>query len=282
MITKKRRKVIKLFFIYVGLFLIFLFLLGPIVWNISISFRAEGFSEIPYLIPKQPTIDHYAFAISKLGEFGIFHYMKNSFIVSGITTLVSMIVCTPAAYALSRFNFKGKNPIQVWILASQMLPGVLLLIPLFLVIKSLGLLNKYAGLIVLYTTFALPFCTWMLRGYFDAIPSDMEECAMVDGATRLQALWHIVIPVALPGMIAAAVFAFLTGYGEYLYSLTIVTNQRMKTATVQIATLSSSQYGTLWGPITAGAIILMVPVVVLFSFFQKFLVAGLTGGALKE
>jgi len=284
MIKGIRKSATKIIFIYIGLTPMLLFLFGPIIWNLSISLRGpkESFTEIPYLIPKQPTLQHYIYAITKLGQFGIFHYMKNSFIVAGITTFISLLVITPAAYALSRFQFRGSNSIQIWILASQMLPSVLLVIPLFIVIKLLGLLNNYFGLVILYTTFAVPFCTWMLKGYFDAIPTDMEECAMVDGCTRLQAFRHVVIPMISPGLAAVSIFAFLLGYEEYLFALCLMKSEKMHTVTVEIATLNSTQYGTLWGPITASAIILMVPVIIIFLFIQRFLVAGLTAGAIKE
>lgn len=280
---KRRRRITRVLLIYLALLPILIFLFGPILWNMSISFRAtgEGFSEVPYLIPKEPTLEHYRYTFSKLGQFGILRYLGNSFFVAGATTLATLIVVTSASYALSRFRFRGNHAAQIWVLASQMLPPILLVIPLFILVQRIGLVNNYLGLIILYTTLTLPFCTWMLKGYFDAIPTEMEECAIVDGCTRLKALWYVVIPVIAPGLAAVGIFAFLLGYQEYLFALTMMKSQELQTVTVVLSTLSNTQYGTLWGPITAGALVIIVPVIIVFSFVQRFLVAGLTSGAVK-
>ncbi|WP_434599393.1 carbohydrate ABC transporter permease [Streptomyces sp. A5-4] len=212
-------------------------------------------------------------------------YFLNSLIVAGSATVCSVIIAIFAAYAVSRYRFRGKRLFTVTVLSTQMFPGILFLLPLFLIYVNIGnatgvaLYGSRGGLILAYLTFSLPFSIWMLIGYFDSIPRELDEAAMVDGCGPLGALFRVVVPAAVPGIVAVAVYAFMTAWGEVLFA-SVMTNEATRTLAVGLQGYST-QNDVYWNQIMAASLVVSVPVVVGFLLLQRYLVAGLTAGAVK-
>jgi multiple sugar transport system permease protein len=213
------------------------------------------------------------------------HYFLNSLIVSLASTVCSVIIAIFAAYAISRYRFRGRHTFTLSVLATQMFPGILFLLPLFVIFvnieKSLGirLYGTYWGLIITYLTFSLPFSIWMLVGYFNSIPPSLEEAAMVDGATPIGALFRILIPVSLPGIVAVAIFAFITAWGEVLFA-SVLTTDATRTLAIGLRNYAS-QSNVYWNQLMAASIVVSLPVVVAFLAMQRYIVGGLTAGGVK-
>jgi len=212
-------------------------------------------------------------------------YFVNSLVVSVSATVLSVVVAIFAAYAISRYVFRGRRVFSTTVLATQMFPGILFLLPLFVIFvnieKSLGiqLYGSRLGLIITYLTFSLPFSIWMLVGYFESIPRDLEEAALIDGATPIGALFRILIPISLPGIAAVAIFAFITAWGEVLFASVLTTDQ---TTTLAIGLRNyASQSNVLWNQLMAASIVVSLPVVAAFLALQKYIVSGLTAGSVK-
>jgi multiple sugar transport system permease protein len=213
------------------------------------------------------------------------HYFLNSVIVSVSATVCSVVIAIFAAYAVSRYHFRGRQVFTITVLATQMFPGILFLLPLFVIFvnieKSLGisLYGTYFGLIITYLTFSLPFSIWMLVGYFNSIPRELEEAAMVDGATPIGALFRILIPISLPGIAAVAIFAFITAWGEVLFA-SVLTTDATRTLAIGLRNYAS-QSNVYWNQLMAAAIVVSLPVVVAFLAMQRYIVGGLTAGGIK-
>ena len=207
-------------------------------------------------------------------------WTRNSFIVSVGTTVLGLALAIPAGYAFSRFRFRGRDPAMFAFLLVQMFPGVIILVPYFLVMKALGLLNTSLGLILAYSVTALPLCVWMLKGFFDTVPRELEEAALVDGCSQTQVFWRIVLPLSLPAVAVTALFSFLAAWNEFLLALTFNTSEEMYTLPVGLASLISST-GQAWGDFAAASLLVSLPVVVLFIAFQRFLIEGLSAGGVK-
>jgi multiple sugar transport system permease protein len=212
-------------------------------------------------------------------------YFVNSLIVAGSATIVSLVIAVFAAYAISRYRFKGRTVFTTTVLSTQMFPGVLFLLPLFLIFVNINqaigvqLVGTRFGLVITYLTFALPFSIWMLAGYFDGIPRDLDEAAMVDGSGPMGALWHVVLPAAKPGLIAVAIYSFMTSWGEVLFA-SVMTTDENRTLAVGLQ-LYSTQTNVYWNQIMAASLVVSIPVVVAFLLLQRSFVAGLTAGAVK-
>jgi multiple sugar transport system permease protein len=264
-------------YLLIGLAL--LFMLTPIVWLLSTSLkdRSEMFSFPLRLLPEEFVWENYI-KIWQAVPFGT--YLKNSIFISVYATLMTLAISTLAAYSFSRFRFKRKQGILSMILFSQMFPSVLLIIPMFIYIKKLELLGSFSGLMITYLTFLIPFSTWALTNFFDNIPVDVEEAAMIDGCTRIGALFRVILPVSLPGLIAVGTYCFLTSWNEFIFAMTFMGNQEEWTLPVGLTALSS-QYALDWGLLTAGGIIAIVPATIIMLFLQKYLLAGLMAGSLK-
>jgi len=265
--------------VYIGIISITLFLLFPFFWMLSTSIKPpeEIFSAIPRWIPDNPTLNNY-YGIWLGTPFS--RYFINSFTVAIFNTLSALLVSVFAAYSISRFSFIGRKEFIVGILISQMFPLVLLLIPLFMVMLSLGLVDTRLGLIITYLTRTLPFSILMLKGYFDGIPFDIEEAAIVDGCSRTKVLYKIILPIAAPGIAAVALFAFILAWQEFLFALTLTRSASSHTLTVGLS-LMLGERRILWGRLMAGSVIITIPVTVFFVYLQKYLVQGLTMGAIK-
>ena len=268
----------RIFLLYIPLAALLLFLLFPFYWTFvtSIKPEAELYARQVTYWPLEATFSAY----SKLfGQVNFLHPMLNSFTVASITTIVTLFVTLLAAYALSRFDFKGRKFLMVLFLANNMFPTVLLLIPLYSIMRQIGLLYTPWALVLSYTTFTIPFTIWLLNGYLNDLPLSLEEAAMVDGCNRVQAFTKILLPVLIPCLVAAGVYIFMQSWNEYTFAM-LFTNEANRTVPVALKNLIG-QLGVQWDLLTAGGIITIIPVCIMFFFAQKRLVAGLTAGAVK-
>jgi multiple sugar transport system permease protein len=233
---------------------------------------------VPLLIRQGVTLGHYR---TLLGETEFLTWTKNSLLVTALATTVSVVVGTVAAYALARLRFFGVGPFGTGIFVTYLVPTSLLFLPLAQVVNWLGLADSKWALVVTYPTFLIPFCTWLLMGYFRTVPKEVEECAMVDGATRVQALLRIVLPIAVPGLVCAVLFAFTLSWNEFIYALTFTSSSDQLTASVGVTSELIRGDIYYWGQLMAGAMLGSVPIVVLYVFFLDYYVSGLTAGAVK-
>ncbi len=254
-------------------------IIAPFLWMFSTSFKdpAEIALRDPTIIPRSFNY-HYYVDIFSTARFG--RYFINSLIVSIATSAISVVLATFSGYAFARYRLPGGRALLFGILATQMFPAVLLAIPLYVLLSHLQLLNSLGGLVLVYTTFALPFCVWMMRNYFITIPSDLDDAALVDGATRMQALRTIIVPVAMPGIVATALFSFILSWNEFLYASTFISSSDRYTVSIGLQSLIG-EYTTNWGLLMAGAVVTTMPIVIAFFFVQRQLTQGLAAGAVK-
>ena len=227
--------------------------------------------------PQEATLENYVQAFT---DQPLLIYMKNSFAVAGLSTVVSLLVSAFAAYAIARLNLRRRQLILTCIVGSSMFPLVTLLVPIFETMRALGLLNTYTALVLPYVVLNLPVCTLVLVGFFQSIPRDLENAAMIDGCTRLGALWRVVVPLAAPGVFTAGILAFVNAWDEFLLALSLNASAVMRTLPVGI-TLYQGEFSFPWPIISAALIVAIVPVAVLIAVFQERVVSGLTQGGLK-
>ncbi|GAA0310444.1 multiple sugar transport system permease protein [Gracilibacillus halotolerans] len=268
----------KCFTLYLPLGLILTFLIFPFYWTFVTSIKPEHelYGATVTYWPKDLTFASYQ---KLFGEFNFLLPMFNSLLVATITTVVTLTVSTSAAYAFTRFDFKGKRIFMSLFLTNNMFPNVLLLIPLFAIMRSVNLLYTPLSLVVAYATFTIPFSVWMLTGYLKDLPNSLEEAAMIDGANRVKAFFNVVLPVLMPSIIATGVYIFIQSWNEYTFAV-LFTNEATRTIPVTLNNLIG-QLGVQWDLLTAGGIITIIPVCVLFFFAQKQLIEGLTAGSVK-
>jgi len=208
-------------------------------------------------------------------------YFKNSIIVAISTVAVTLLLATPAAYAFSRIPFKGKKNLIYFVLVSQMLPIVIILIPIYRSFLKLSLVSTYPGLVLSYMVFTLPFSIWILKGYFDGIPRELDNAAKVDGCTRMQTMIKVILPNVTPGLTAASIVVFIQSWDEFMISLTLMDKDSMRTLPVGIIQSFVGQFTIKWGEMMAASVITTIPVVILFMFLSTYLIGGLTAGAVK-
>lgn len=256
-----------------------LIMLFPFLWMLSTSLKPvnETFQVPPTWIPEQPTLSAYQ-EIWILRPFGL--YILNGFIVATGATILAIAVAAPAAYAFARFRFRGQKVGVLLLLATQMVPYVMIAIPLFVMFSRLGILNTRLGLILADTSIAIPFSVFMLRSYFITLPEQLEEAAMIDGCTRLQAFFKIILPLSVPGIFATAVYCFLLVWGEFLFAVILTDSEAARTVTVGLYTFVG-QFLIQWNYLMAAITVVTIPVVILFVWAQRYLVSGLTSGAVK-
>jgi multiple sugar transport system permease protein len=267
-------------YVVVGVALVFF--LFPIFWIAGTSLKLPGefLSNPPVWIPSEVTFVHYQSVMADKGSLAL----RNSLIIAGSATVISVLVGSLAAYSLARFNTGGRH-LGFWLLSQRMLPPVVLVIPFFLILRETGKINPRLGidqhlpLIVLYAVFNLPFVIWMMRSYFASVPAEIEESAMIDGATRLGALRQITLPLALPGLVATTVFAFIFSWTEFLFAV-VFTRTNAFTLPVAIAGFTGAQ-GSNWGRACALAMVATLPVFILVLLVQRHFVRGLTLGAVR-
>ena len=250
----------------------------PFYWAIVSSFTPEArLFESPSLVPRTLVLDHYR-ALFTQRDFWV--PIRNSLIVAGTTTAFCVSVGGLCAYALARLRFRGKAPLLGLILAVSVFPQISVVSPLYLLLRSLHLINTYPGLILPYLTFAMPLTVWLLVGFFRQLPAELEEAAMVDGASRLRTIREIILPLALPGLATTAILTFVYSWNEFLFALSFTLGPERQTVPVAIA-LFRGQYQVPWGQILAAAVVATAPVAVLVLAFQRRIVQGLTAGAVK-
>ncbi|MBI3003017.1 MAG: carbohydrate ABC transporter permease [candidate division NC10 bacterium] len=267
--------------LWTGLVLLAAFALGPFLWVFlsSLKTRQELYATPLQYLPRTVTLANYVDAwTSKLTPFS--RFFANSLWVSSVTMVATTGISILAAYALARFGFGGRRAFLLLFLATQMFPAVLLIAPLLSQWHALGLLDTYQALIYSNFSFTVPFTVWMLVGYFDSIPRELEESAMIDGCGRFGALCRVVLPLAAPGIAATAIFAFVSSWSELLFAITFTSETEMRTLSAGLLFMVG-QYEIQWGQLSAGVIISTVPVAALFVFLQRHLIRGLTAGALK-
>ena len=255
------------------------FFLLPMIWIIYCSFRTQAsiFTGKVFASLPEFTLENYKTILS-VTDYPT--YFVNSFKIATVVSLLALICSIAGAYGLSRFKIKGKNAIIMGIFSTQMFPQVLLIIPMYLVVFSLQMLDTVIGVVLGQLILVLPFSIWMLKGYFDNIPVDIDDSARIDGCNIFQRLWHIILPIGAPGIMVAGFFSFVVSWGDYLIVSIISQSQRTATATLVIQRLSSALL-IRWGQVAAAAVLTIVPTIILFSFVQKRLVEGLTAGAVK-
>jgi N,N'-diacetylchitobiose transport system permease protein len=252
----------------------------PVYWMVNTAFkpRSEAMTATPLFFPRHITMSNFASAV---GQVNFFNDLRSSVIVVAGTLVLSIPLALLAAAALTRFRFRGRRAIMVFILATQMLPGTALLIPTFLMFNRLNLLGTYLGLILAYVGAVLPFSIWVMRGFFLGIPFEIEEAARVDGAGTWRVLWSVLFPLVVPGLIATSIFAFIAAWNDYLVAYTFMKDQTMYTLPVWLASFSNPLTGTDFGGQMAASVLFSLPVVVFFLFIQRNLVAGMSAGAVK-
>jgi multiple sugar transport system permease protein len=265
---------------YVVLGLALLYTITPFLWMIFTSLKTdkEAVTIPPTLWPKEPTLEAYI-QILIWGNFPI--WFLNSTIISLGTALLSTLIGSFAGYGFSRFNFRGRATLIGIILASQMLPGVLLVGPYFKMLSTVDLYNTYPGLILAFTAITLPFSTWMLKGFIDSVPEELDDAALIDGCSPLGAYLRVVLPLIAPGMVATVIFAFLLAWGDLLWVLVLTSGEKMTTVTLGLTRLVT-QFRIIWPQLMAGSMVGAVPPLVLYLLLQNYLVEGLTAGAVKE
>jgi multiple sugar transport system permease protein len=269
------------FTVYIPLVFILLTTLFPFYWMLITSLKSlpelYDVDLSPFLV-REPTLAHYRHLF---GETLYLAWLKNTMIVTVGSTLISIVASIPAGYALARLRFPGASMLGWLIFVTYLVPPTLLFIPMMPLINSLGLANTHWALILTYPTFLIPFGTWLLTGYFRAIPRDMEECALVDGCNKLGAMVRIAVPLALPGLLSVFIFAFTLSWNEFIYALTLISDAHLKTVPVAVQAELIMGDAHMWGQLMAAALLGSLPVAVIYSFFVDYFVAGMTAGAVK-
>lgn len=257
----------------------------PLAWMISTSLKTSfaAIQQPPQWIPAEPTLDAFRNLLDPASSTGqqFLRFIGNSVWVSTATTILGLLVAVPAAYAFSRFRFPGREPLFFSVLVRNMFPTVVFLIPLFILMKFLGLVDTHLSLIITYLTFGLPLSIWLLKGFYDNIPPELEQAARIDGATRFQAFRLIVLPLSAPGLVATAIYAFIQGWNEYVYARTFINSEQLMTMPVGLEKFFT-EYASNWPGLMAASFIMSVPVVVLFLVLQRHFVRALTEGAVKH
>lgn len=284
MSKKENVSFLKVALMHLSLILICAVVIYPVLWVIKMALSPEqGFSLSANPLPVEFSLDnfrHVIFTTDSGGGWLFGRQFFNSVVISGATTVLGITLATTAGYAFSRFDFPGKNLGMKMFLISQMFPGVVMAIPLYILLDKLGLLNSMTGLVLVYSTTAIPFCVWMLKGYFDTIPKDLEEAATIDGASQWTIFFTVIMPLAKPAIVVTALFSFMTAWNEFILAATFLGDERAFTLPVTLQHYVGS-YSTEWGYFAAGAIIVSVPVMALFFILQKSLIGGLTAGGVK-
>jgi ABC-type glycerol-3-phosphate transport system permease component len=254
-------------------------MLFPILWMFVVSLKTEDETYTTPLVwwPKNPTLQNY---VTMWDALDFDRYFLNTAIVAGATTILSIVLAAPAAYAFARYRFTGARPLGTFLLSTQLFPRVILIVPYFMIMRELGLINSYTSLILIYISFALPFCVWMMRGYLATLPVEIDEASLIDGCGPFGTFLRIALPLCMPGIVATAIFSFLVGWNEFLFALMLTTEKEMSVVTVGLASLIG-EYKTQWNEMMAAAIVGSLPAMILYAALERYLVQGLASGATK-
>ena len=277
---KKTKGKIQLIVIYLFLIIFTLATLYPVMRVISISLRPGDrlLSTSLALIPEGATLDAYK---KLFGDDRFLRWMLNSILVSTAVTLIGVILASMSGFIFSKYDFIGKKAGMTALLTTQMFPATMLLLPMYIMISKLGLINSFVGLIVIYSATALPFCIWQMKGYYDTIPDALYEAAVIDGCSNFQAFIKVILPLAAPALVITALFSFMASWSEYIVAAQVLQSQDMFTLPLGLKQFQSNMT-TEWGLYAAGSVIVSIPVVVLFIILSRWLVSGLTLGSVKE
>ncbi len=275
----RRRDVAKRVLLYATVIIITLLTIYPILVVVSVSLRPSDslYSTSLNLIPEGATLDAYR---AILFDKPFLIWMRNSLLISLTVTIFGVAFASTAGYAFSRFRFRGRNASMVALLVTQMFPATMLLLPLYVLMRKLGLVDTALGLIIAYTATALPFCVWTMKGYYDTIPKELEEAAMVDGSGPFAAFVRVILPLARPALVITGLFSFMAGWSEYIVARVIVSSQSLYTLPLGLEGLAGT-FQTEWANYSAGSLLVSVPVVILFLILNRYLVSGLTLGGVK-
>jgi ABC-type glycerol-3-phosphate transport system permease component len=261
--------------------IVLIWVLFPFAWAIICSLKPMDmlYSKEARFIPTKITLDNFRWVLS---DRSFQATTKNSLVVSAMTATFSTLLALMGGYALARFELPGKNTVVFVLLSGQMLGGILLVIPLFVILSRLRLVNTYAGLVLAFSTFTVPFCTLMLRSFLANFPVELEEAAQIDGCNKVQAFIRVILPLSLPGIVAGWLFAFIHAWNDLLYPVVLTRNLKTMTVAVNINNMAHTQFaGTNWSYILAEGILATLPVVIMFTYLQQYLIQGMTQGALK-
>jgi len=261
-----------------GLFL--LFLLFPLYWTFATSFKTnlEIYRIPPQWFPLSPTTENYQ---RVLQTNAFVRYLANNFTVAVMVTLVSLFASVFAGYALSRYPGKVNKAISLGLLSTQMYPVIGIIIALYTIFRSYGILNTHQGLVLAITAHTIPFCTWLIKGFFDDVPKSIEESAKIDGAGRFTILFRVVMPLAKPGLLAIGLYTFMQSWDDFIFGITLILSDRLRTLSAGVALRFLGEVATDWGLVSTVAVMGVLPMIILIFFFQRYMVRGLTAGAVK-
>ncbi len=276
----KKKKILSGIGTYTVLIIMAVIVLIPILWMVSTSIKLESetITIPPQWIPDHPTLESYKRLWS---EYPFAVYFKNSIIISFGAVILSVGFSCLAGYGVTRFRFRGKQSFLTFLLVTQMFPSIMMLIPYYKVLSTYNLKDTYLGMILVYISFTIPFCSWMMVGFFKTIPLELDEAAIIDGCSRWRAFRQIVLPMTLPGISSSAIYAFITAWNEYMFAQILINNPELKTVPLGIAELNGF-YKILWNDMMAASVIASLPLIILFIFLQKYFISGLTAGAVKQ
>lgn len=279
--TKKQKSALVVTVGYVILALGCLCVLLPLSWMVITSLKSMAditLSRGLELFPSGPTLENF---VNIWKEYPIATYIKNSAIAVGGSTVFGVVCAALCGYGLSRYEFKGKAFLLNFLLVTQMLPAVMKIIPYYKILVNIHLNNTRIGLLIVYASFSIPFCTWMMYGYFKSIPTGLDEAARVDGSSALYTFYKIILPIAIPGLVATIIYAFLQNWNEYMFASVLMSADEKKTITYAISTMADA-YKIQWNYLMCAAMISSIPTLAVFVVMQKYLIAGMTAGAVKE
>ncbi|MBW5481050.1 sugar ABC transporter permease [Streptomyces bambusae] len=248
----------------------------PVLWVLLTSIKPAK-DAISTDFVKDPTLENYRYLVESTS---FFTWFANSVLVAGVTTVLGVFIAATTGYAVSRFRFPGMKPLMWTLLVTQMFPMAILIVPLYNLMGQLGLLNQPVGLIITYLTIAVPFCAWMMKGFFDTIPVEIDESGRVDGLNPFGTFWRLILPLARPGLAVTAFYSFITAWGEVAYASAFMVGDDNLTLAGGLQTFVT-QYTANWGPMTAASVLIAIPAAIVFVFAQRHLVAGMTAGATK-
>jgi len=266
--------------VYLLLIIISVIIIFPIYWLFVGSLQPIEiiFSEKPYLYPIVNPITAYIDFLKSEVQIG--RWLLNSLFVCGASTLISMLLSIFGAYSITRFKFKGKYSLTFMVIFSQMLPRAFLILPLYLIVTKVGLVDTHFGLMLVYISIITPVTTWFLTGFLKTIPKEIEEAALIDGCNKFSVLTRIMIPLMIPSIVATGTWSFILGYNEYIYALTLISNPTLKTVSAGVGSFVG-EFITPWDQIMSAGVLATLPIVILFIIFQKFIISGMTAGSIK-
>ncbi len=266
---------------YVALAAYLVFLAFPLLWLVSTAFKPpEEIAQLdPTIIPNEPTVENFRLAFD---QQPLAKALWNTVVVAGTSAVVTVLLAIPAGYMMARYRSVLSRMTMVWVLLSQMFPFILVIIPLFLVLRNAGLYDTQIGLIIVYVVWSMPFALWMLRSYVVGIPVELEEAAAMDGAGKMRTVWNVVAPLLVPGVVASALFTFVSAWNEFLFALVLLRTPELQTISLALVKFIGAEGVARLGPLAAASLVATIPSLIFFAIIQRRLVGGILGGAVKS